>query len=286
MFKNITRKKIYNIIEVAASSDEQSRKQSATYDSFMIVMIILSLVPLAFKIETPVLKLIDHFTVAVFVIDYILRLMTADFKMKDKSLAAFVKYPFTPMAIIDLLSIVPSMLLTYQGWKVLRILRLLRALRVFRIFRTIRYSKNIVIILNVFRRQKMPLMTVVFITAGYIIATAMLAFQTEPDTFNSFFEAVYWAVISMTTIGYGDIYLTTPLGQFITVLSAIMGIFVVALPAGIITAGYMEEMEDLGELHYPVNTPEKLRELKSLYEEGLISEADYERKKNEILDKE
>lgn len=280
------RKKIYNIIEVAAYSDRENRRQSAIYDSFMIIMIVLSLVPLAFKVETPLLRFVDGFTVFIFIIDYILRFITADYKMGRQDLSSFIRYPFTPMAIIDLLSIVPSIILAYQGWKVLRVVRLLRALRVLRMFKTIRYSKHLTIIFNVFRKQRVPLMTVLMVTAAYIVVTAMLAFQTEPGTFGSFYEAIYWAVVSMTTIGYGDIYLTTPLGQFITILSGIMGIVVVALPSGIITAGYMEEMEELGRIHHYESERDRLRELKGLMEEGLITEADYERKKNEIIDEE
>lgn len=280
------RKKIYNIIEVAAYSDRENRRQSAIYDSFMIIMIVLSLVPLAFKVETPLLRFVDGFTVFIFIIDYILRFITADYKMGRQDLSSFIRYPFTPMAIIDLLSIVPSLILAYQGWKVLRVVRLLRALRVLRMFKTIRYSKHLTIIFNVFRKQRVPLMTVLMVTVAYIVVTAMLAFQTEPGTFGSFYEAIYWAVVSMTTIGYGDIYLTTPLGHFITILSGIMGIVVVALPSGIITAGYMEEMEELGRIHHYESERDRLRELKDLMEEGLITEADYERKKNEIIDEE
>ena len=280
------RKKIYNIIEVAAYSDRENRRQSAIYDSFMIIMIVLSLVPLAFKVETPLLRFVDGFTVFIFIIDYILRFITADYKMGRQDLSSFIRYPFTPMAIIDLLSIVPSIILAYQGWKVLRVVRLLRALRVLRMFKTIRYSKHLTIIFNVFRKQRVPLMTVLMVTVAYIVVTAMLAFQTEPGTFGSFYEAIYWAVVSMTTIGYGDIYLTTPLGHFITILSGIMGIVVVALPSGIITAGYMEEMEELGRIHHYESERDRLRELKELMEEGLITEVDYERKKNEIIDEE
>ena len=72
--------------------------------------------------------------------------------------------------------------------------------------------------------------------------TALLIFNVEPETFDTFFDAVNWATVSVTTMGYGDIYATTTIGQIITMISAIFGIAIIALPVGIITAGYMDEI--------------------------------------------
>ena len=80
---------------------------------------------------------------------------------------------------------------------------------------------------------------------GYIFVTALVMFNIEPDTFNSFFDAIYWATISLTTVGYGDVYATTSIGKFITMVSAILGIAIVALPAGIIIAGYQDELNEM-----------------------------------------
>lgn len=78
----------------------------------------------------------------------------------------------------------------------------------------------------------------------YILTAALLIFNAEPETFGNFFDAIYWATISITTVGYGDICPVTMIGQFITMISSIFGIAVVALPSSIITAGYMKELEN------------------------------------------
>ena len=130
-----------------------------------------------------------------------------------------------------------------KGFKVLKTIRLIRTFRVLRIFKSFRYSKNIQIILQVGKNSKKALIAVLYLAIGYIFVCALIIFNVEPDSFNTFFDAIYWATISLTTVGYGDIYPITTLGRIITMVSSFMGIAIVALPAGIITAGYMKEIE-------------------------------------------
>ncbi len=233
------RKRIFEILEVGADND----KVSQIYDILMMFIIVVSIAPLAIKTENTTTIVIDRVTVAFFVIDYILRLLTADYKLK-KGLVSFVRYPFTFMAIIDLVSILPSLSILSRGFRVLKVARLLRTLRVFRVFKAFRYSKNIAILINVFKKQKDSLMVVGWLALGYIIITALIIFNFEPDTFDTFFDAIYWATVSLTTVGYGDIYATSAVGKIITMISALFGIAIVALPAGIITAGYMNEINN------------------------------------------
>lgn len=87
------------------------------------------------------------------------------------------------------------------------------------------------------------MIAVLYLAIGYIFVCTLIIFNVEPDSFNTFFDAIYWATISLTTVGYGDIYPITTLGRIITMVSSFMGIAIVALPAGIITAGYMKEIE-------------------------------------------
>jgi len=232
------RKRIYEIIELSNGSD----LWSSIYDYFMMVVIVASLLPLAFKQDTIVFIAIDKITVTIFIIDYLLRLFTADFKYSKKSLSSFLRYPFSFMAIIDLLSILPSVTMLNNSFKLLRILRLVRAFRVFRVFKVLRYSKSFKIIVLVFKKQREPLLAVVTLAITYIIISAIIIFNVEPDSFNTFFDAIYWATVSLTTMGYGDIYPITTVGRTVTMVSSIFGIAIVALPAGIITAGYMNEI--------------------------------------------
>lgn len=234
------RKRIFEVIEVSDGND----RLSSIYDTTMLALIILSLIPLAFKAETTLFVVIDKVCAAAFILDYALRLITADFKFGKKSVTSFIRYPFSFMAIIDLISVLPSVTVLNSGFKLLRLMRMMRALRVFRVFKTFRYSKSVRIIANVFKRSREPLIAVCTLAGAYILVSALVIFNVEPDSFDTFFDAIYWATVSLTTMGYGDIYPITTAGRIITMVSSIFGIAIVALPAGIITAGYMNEIND------------------------------------------
>lgn len=233
------RKTIFEIIEV----DSTGNIYSKIYDIFMMTTIIVSILPLWSHQNYPIFKTIDIVTVTIFILDYLLRLMTADYKL-NKGSSSFLLYPFSFMAIIDLISILPSLTLINHGYRLLRISRLIRTFRVFRVFKSFRYSKNISMILNVFKKQKDSLLVVVGFAIGYIIISAMVIFNTEPETFPTMFDAIYWATISLTTVGYGDVYAVSEVGKIITMISSILGVAVVALPAGIIMAGYRDELKN------------------------------------------
>lgn len=233
------REKIYNIIEPGS----RVNRYADYYDIFMIFVILCSFIPLLVKEETPVIRVIDLAAAAIFIIDYLLRWGTADFKYGKKTPGAFARYPFSLMAIVDLLSILPALALLHPAFKLCRFVRLIRALRALRLLRIFRYSRNIRIIVNVFREQKSAFLMVLILTAGYVFISAAIMFQVEPDTFDNFFDAIYWACILLTTVGYGDVVAVSTVGKVITIISSVMGIAVIALPAGIITAGYMEELD-------------------------------------------
>ena len=233
------RKRIFEIIDTSNGVGVWHN----IYDYIMIVVIVISLVPLAFKATPPVFVDMDYIAAAIFCADYLLRLMTADYKFGKKSVSSFIRYPFSPMAIIDLLSILPSFTALNAGFRLFRLLRMMRALRVFRVFKMMRYSKSINIVVTVLKKQKTALIAVGTLAVGYILVSALIMFNVEPDSFKTFFDAVYWATISLTTVGYGDIYPVTVIGRAIAMISAILGIAVIALPSGVITAGYMTEIK-------------------------------------------
>lgn len=233
--------KLYEIIEPA--DDEVGTKASAVYDTIMMVCIIASMIPLCFKNTNIVFTIIDKFTVCVFIIDYFLRLITANYKVK-KGVKSFFIYPLKPMAIIDLLSILPSLVPVNNGFKVLRLLRLMRTLKVFKSLKVFRYSKNIERVVAVMKRQSKSLAAVATMAIFYIIFVALIMFNIEPETFKNFFDAFYWAAISLTSVGYGDITPVSNVGRLFTIISALMGVAIVALPSGIITAGYIEVIKD------------------------------------------
>lgn len=231
------RKKIYEIIEPSGDGGKLSR----VYDFIMMATIVISIIPLAFKTDNLFFQWIDYITVAVFILDYVLRLITADIKL-NKSVASFFLYPITLMAIIDLLSILPSVTVLNSGFRLLKLFRLLRTLKVLRAFKFLRYSKSFDIISNVFRKQKKVLAAVATMAIAYVLISALVIYNVEPESFNTFFDAVYWATISLTTVGYGDLYPVTTIGRIVTMVSSVFGIAIIALPSGVITAGYLSEI--------------------------------------------
>lgn len=228
------RRRIYDIIEKAQSEDRHSK----WYDRFMILCIFLSLFPLCFKHTTPLFHKIDIITTFFFIIDYILRWSTADFKLR-KGRDSFFLYPFTPFAIIDLTAILASLTPLNSGLRVFRVIRLQKSLRALKL---LRYSRGFYLMMLVFRKKKEDLTTVFYLVVGYIIFSALLIFQVEHDSFETFFDAVYWATITLTTVGYGDYHPVTNMGKAVAIVTSIVGIAVFVLPTGIITAGYMDEL--------------------------------------------
>lgn len=232
--------KIYEIIE---HSDNKSSKLSSFYDIIMLICIVASMVPLAIKADNMILNIVDKVTICVFIIDYILRLITAKLKL-NKGIKSYFLYPLQPMAIIDLLSILPSLIPINAGFKVLRLFRIVRTLKVFRSFKIFRYSKNVERLVAVLRKQSKSLMAVLSMAVFYVLFTALIMFNIEPDTFNNFFDAIYWAAISLTSVGYGDITPVSEIGRLFTMLSAFVGVAIIALPSGIITAGYLDVLKE------------------------------------------
>lgn len=233
----MTRKTLFQIIEPHQKENEIEK----AYDVFMFLTIIVSLIPLTTKSHTGIFMWLDCVSTIIFIIDYVLRLVTADYKL-EKGKLSFLLYPFTFLALADLLCILPSLFLLNNS---LRLFKILRMLRILRVFKFIRYSKNIQILTNVLKNQKDSLIIVGLLALGYIFISALIIFNVESSTFPNFFDALYWATISLTTVGYGDIYAVSTTGKIITMISSFLGIAIVALPAGIITAGYMKEIKEL-----------------------------------------
>lgn len=229
------RKRIFEVIEKSNGND----LISTIYDFFLLAVIFVSIIPITFKEMGQTLLLIDYVCVAIFIVDYILRWITADIKHGKK--VSFLIYPFTPFAILDLLAILPSFNIVGRVFRLLKIFRVFKALR---IFKTLRYSKSFVRISNVIKKNATILWSLLICAIFYIAVSALFIFSIEPDSFEDFFEALYWATTALTTVGYGDVYPLTVGGRLISMMSSFFGIAIVALPAGVITAGFIEEMQD------------------------------------------
>ena len=236
------KEKIYLII----NRDKQGIKASRIYDSYMLIMILLSIIPLMFRTRYPIFKVIEIITVFSFLVDYILRWYVCELKLK-KGWKSYLYYPFTPMAIIDLLSILPGLNLISDNFKLLRVTRLFKIAGLFRVFR---YYDKVELLGKVFKKERNVLLTVLVIAIFYIFLTALVMFNAESrlnpvngeETFHSFFDALYWSTVTLTTVGYGDLCPITPIGRIISMISSLFGVAIIALPSGVITASYLDEL--------------------------------------------
>lgn len=228
------RKRIFEIVEVAKDNKDRI---SFIYDKVMSILIVISVIPLVFKSDYKIFLLTDVITSIAFIIDYILRWITADYKLNNYSIASFLKYPFTFFAIIDLISILPAVSLFNNNFKLFRLFKIIRIFKVFRAFKILRYSRSIVILSHVIENSKNALLAVNSLAMGYIIISALVMFNIEPESFNTLFDAIYWAAT-----GYGDVY--TSAGKVIKLISYMLGIAIVTMPSGIITAGYIKTLND------------------------------------------
>lgn len=228
------RKKISDIINIWTGPSIWCR----VYDVVMIIAIIMGLLPLAFHDKYPVFRYTDIVVVTIFIIDYLLRWLTADFRIKKGKLS-FLIYPVTFFAIIDIICILP--LFTDFGLG-LRFAMLLRLVYTLRFLKFIRYSKSIMILTNVLKNYGYVLMSIFFILITYILFSALVIFNVEPDTFPTFFDAVYWSVVTMVTVGYGDIIPTSIAGRVVAMITSVIGVIIFALPSGFIAAAFVKEL--------------------------------------------
>lgn len=243
------RKRIFEIIEKGHKGDVVS----IAYDIIMLIAIIMSILPLMFVEEYKWFRYVEIITVSFFIIDYLFRWLTADYKM-GKMGWAFVVFPFTPMAIIDLLSILPGFNVLGRGFKIFRVTRMFKILR---IFKFLRYSNRIAILIKVLKKEKNVLLSVLAIAVFYVFLTALIMFNVEPHinpytgvtTFSNFFDALYWATVTLTTVGYGDLCPVTDIGRCVSMLSSLFGVAIIALPSGVITAGYLDELRAQKDTH-------------------------------------
>ena len=244
------KQRVFEIIQDAKPGD----KVSKIFDVTLIVLIVINVgmvIAETFNIPQTVSKIfyyIETVSVIIFTIEYILRVWTADCLFPDKKYPiAILKYCFSFLAIIDFLAIVPF----YLPFIIpidLRVLRMLRIIRLFRIFKINRYTDALTNIFKVFKLKKHELLSSIFVVLLLMIIAAVLMYNIEntaqPEVFKNAFDALWWALATLTTVGYGDIYPITTLGKILSAVIALLGIGLVAVPTGIISAGFIEELSE------------------------------------------
>ena len=220
---------------------------------FIIILIILNVisvmietVPSIYQGNEDLFYYFDVFSVTAFTIEYILRVWSSDHEPQYRHpVWGRLKYMVSPGALIDLLAILPFYIARSLGID-LRVLRILRLMRFFRLFRLTAYMRAARLVTNVFRTRINELLLSLVLTLFLIIIASCLVFfaehEAQPDKFKSIPATIWWAVVTLTTVGYGDIYPITTLGKVFSATILLAGVAMLALPAGIITSGFLEEL--------------------------------------------
>ena len=244
------KKKVHGLLHPEIVGDE---KWDKFLNVFIIVLIILNVISVMLEtVESIYSRYEDFFyyfdliSVLIFTVEYVLRAWSCNHDERYRHpIKGRIRYLLTPGALIDLLAILPFYLGKLVGFD-LRVLRLLRLLRFFRLFRLTAYMKAAKIITNVFRtRVNELLLSLVLTLFLVVIASCMVYFaehQAQPDKFSSIPATVWWAVVTLTTVGYGDIIPITTAGKICASIILLAGVAMLALPAGIITSGFLDEM--------------------------------------------
>ncbi|MEX2449753.1 MAG: ion transporter [Rhodospirillales bacterium] len=239
------RKHIFDILEAGQRNTPLARATDVALMALIslnVIAVILESVPELEKTYQAQFYAFEVFSVLVFTVEYALRLWSCVDNDHDSRFRHPVwgrlRYSVTPMALIDLLAILPFYLAVFFAID----LRVLRALRLLRIFKLTRYSSAVTLLLDVLREEFRPILAAVFISTLLALIAANLAFLAEhhaqPDKFRTIPDAIWWAIITMTTVGYGDIVPVTPFEKIIGGVVSIIGIGMIALPVGLFASGF------------------------------------------------
>lgn len=218
------------------------------FDAVIIALIALN--TLAVVVETipgveasfgPWLRAFELVSVVIFATEYVLRLwsITAE-PQYAHPVRGRLRWMATPFAVIDLLAILPALLFAVD-------LRFLRVLRVLRVLKLGRYSESMRILTDVMRRSGRELLTSLFLVGLALLITSSLMFYAErdaqPETFSSIPAAMWWAIVALTTTGYGDVVPITALGRILGGATALLGVATIALPVGILSSAFVQELD-------------------------------------------
>lgn len=246
------RKRLFEIIEIGSYFDRASK----TYDYLNITAILVNLaVSIMLTYEemrtgyNDILMLVEKITVAFFAIDYVFRLLTAKCLYTEETEGkALKKYVFSFAGLVDLLSFLPYYLPIFfpAGTVAFRMIRIVRILRLFRINA---YHDSISVITEVLSKKKQQLISSVFIILILMIASSLcmysLEHEAQPEVFKNAFSGIWWAASSLLTVGYGDIYPITFMGKLFGIFITFLGVGMVAIPTGIISAGFVDQYSSI-----------------------------------------
>lgn len=210
-----------------------------------VICIILETVQEVNSVWSTEFKTLDILTVTIFSIEYVLRVYSCcEIQSYSKPIRGRMLYIFSPSALIDLLAISPFYISLIVNKSI--DLRFLRIFRLTRLLKLTRYTGTLNTLLKAVQREKYVLMAAAFMMILMIILTASLGYMfehdTQPDKFESIPASMYWAVITLASVGYGDITPITPLGRLMTVIVSFVGIGIFAIPAGLMASSFTDQL--------------------------------------------
>ena len=242
--KPVSRKKrIFEIIQIGNTEDFPSR----AFDIFIVIAIGLNiLVMLLSTFDSlnpfrPLFQVLELCTIGIFSVEYILRIWTADLLYPEKSpLAARLRFLCSFDGVVDLMTILPFFFL--DGFIVFR---MLRVVRIFHLFRINAQYDSFQVIVNVLYEKRNQILSSVFIIVVLMFASSLCMYgaehEAQPGAFKNAFSGVWWSMSTLLTVGYGDIYPVTAVGKFMAICIAFLGVGAVAIPTGIISAGFVAQ---------------------------------------------
>ena len=241
------KKRIFDIIQIGKKDDFISR----AFDIFIVATILVNLTILFMETfeqlhqYATVFRIIEAVTVAIFCIEYILRIWTAKYLYPDQTgIKASLRFLISFDGIVDLCTILPFFFLS--GFVVFR---MLRVVRIFHLFRINAYYDSFNVITSVLYEKRNQILSSVFISLVLMMASSLCMYSVEhevqPDVFNNAFSGMWWSISTILTVGYGDIYPVTVLGRIMAIFISFLGVGAVAIPTGIISAGFVEQYTQL-----------------------------------------
>lgn len=250
-------KRVYLLLEGDRS------KGLSLISKILVGLVLLSFVTLALETEaarsdTPlpawVGQLVNGMNIGIvllFAVEYVVRLVVAGENPHYRGFGGRVRYAFTPLALADLAAFLPELVLSFFAPEIGgQMLAALRALRLFRLFKLVRYVPAFSIVGSAFRRSGPALLATLAVAGTLVYVAALLLYLIEghipgqSETFGSIVRALWWAVVSLTTVGYGDAYPVTPLGRIAAAVILISFVGIVAMPTGILASAFAEEFRE------------------------------------------
>lgn len=256
--------------------DKEGDLLSTVINFFLVVVILLNVAAIILETEAELYSAhsslfdgFEIFSVGVFTVEYFLRLwVCTEDKRYARPFYGRIKYAFSLMALIDLMAILPFYV---NGFIYTRVLRLFRLFRLFRMLKLVRYSDALDTMGRVFKNKREEIVIIMLILGMVIIISSTLMYYAEneaqPDKFPSILSTMWWAIITLATVGYGDVYPVTTLGKIFGALTALFGVALFALPAGLIGAGFMEEIDRKREQAQSIICPHCGRDINELPED-------------------